>query len=68
MSKAKALRALKRRRMMATNGYSGHLLDLWFAAGLADDFEFPGGGSRQYRNYIKSQYIKSRTVRQEVKP
>lgn len=68
MSKAKALRALKRRRMMATNGYAGHLLDLWLATGCADDFEFPGGNDRHWRSYLKSQRFKNRKTRQAVKP
>lgn len=54
MSKAKALRALKRRRMQAQAGYTMHLLDLWFAG--AEDL--PGSQTRYIRIARKAAYKK----------
>lgn len=53
MSKAKALRALKRRRMQAQFGYKMHLLDLWFAGA-----DMPGRQTEYLRTARKAAYKK----------
>jgi hypothetical protein len=54
MSKAKALRALKRERMQAQNGYTWHLLDVYIAHGG----DLPGGETYYSRMARRAQYRK----------
>ena len=53
MSKAKALRALKRKRMRAQYGYTLHLLDVLVATG-----QMPGAETYYIRIARKAEYKK----------
>lgn len=54
MSKAKALRVLKRRRMQAQYGYRMHLLETYWFPGA----DMPGGQTTYLRIARKAEYRK----------
>lgn len=64
MSKRQALRALKRQKLAAREGYQMHLLDLWFSAECGDAIDLPGNGTGYHRRLLKRRtLVRATTIR-----